>query len=396
MKIAYLSITGICLFALASCNKVHVRQGENIITMEAAASEQRIVKLSELCDSIAYIPLETPDTALIYSRLSYKSKSLNAGNQLFTWDGRATIKVGNSGLGPGEDIWWSDCVSTPDGYYSYGSKIIKYDKLGVYAGLEKNLAEDMEIALAAVGSRPIFYLGDTLLFLNPDLTIFRKIRMTPSWPEPTKFLVKPPTFSKFADNNDSVLFYNYTNDTIYRVLENGVSPRWILDVGESKIPLKYLLGNGSKYRMDTYHELTASGESTYTTETDNKLHINSLYETSNFIFISWERMRDWNDYHRNYAKPYPQIAYYNKKSGATVAVSGRGGFVDDLGVMGAFFPKGTHGENLVCSVWPYELREKVDSLANIGKPVDKRLTLMLDTIPDDANPIIIMAHLKKM
>ncbi|MDR1200229.1 MAG: hypothetical protein LBL58_01180 [Tannerellaceae bacterium] len=179
-------------------------------------------------------------------------------------------------------------------------------------------------------------------------------------------------------------------------MNDYLSPRWIIDLKDQKVPLKHLLGSEEK-RLSAGGQLFQTGaleEWDYLKETDNKIRSFAIYETSSLLLIYWIKMKEFWQL-RNTEPNVFQIAYYNKKTGETVAVEGEG-FIDDLGCFGHFYPMlGANGNYMFNSYWPYELREIADKWKAEGKAIDKNLTDLLSTINDNDNPILIKIHLKE-
>ncbi|MBS6576816.1 hypothetical protein [Parabacteroides goldsteinii] len=91
---------------------------------------------------------------------------------------------------------------------------------------------------------------------------------------------------------------------------------------------------------------------------------------------------------------YPQIAYYDKRTGETVAVKGRG-FIDDIHHKETFFPRfGVYDNQLFAYFWPYELHEYIEEKQAAGNKVDQALLDLSGKVDDEDNPIFMIAHLK--
>ncbi|MDR0994842.1 MAG: 6-bladed beta-propeller [Tannerella sp.] len=391
---------------LASCShkttivKPAARKGIVSIPFAEAADKVRPAKLSEIADSVAYLPLETCDSSFIRSTyLDFMNRYIYGDRKVFNWKGKYLCTIGHSGQGPGEDGIRMIAI-TDDAFYSLGDKLVKYDTTGVYAGLETRYMNEYEspvvcpLEVTNAGNKHIaIFTGDTLYFFNSDLNIVKAERVVPPWPERTMELNRQIVRDYFTDYDDSVLFYNYANDTIYRLLDNSVSPRWVMDLGKEKLPLKYVLGDENRIFIATFNAYEGRPGADYYKLTDNKIHVHAVYETPDFLIIEWRRFRDYAELRHLAPLPY-QTAYYNKRTGQCVAVKGGDGFIDDLGVLGHFRPLGTHGDYMIRAYWPFELRKDADSLQHIGKTVDPHLVQMLDTIHDDSNPVLVMVHLK--
>ena len=49
---------------------------------------------------------------------------------------------------------------------------------------------------------------------------------------------------------------------------------------------------------------------------------------------------------------------------------------------------------MLSSFWPYELKDRIDSLEQRGEIVDKKLRNTLKNVKEEDNPILVLVHLK--
>lgn len=367
-----------------------------MIELSQALLNIRSVKLSEIADSITYVPLS--NEKLIGGRgfFNLSDNYIFAGSDVYDWNGNYKFKIGNRGQGPGEEVALYRVIECGRSFYSMGDKLIVYDEKGIYAGKERKIIGDHIIDLGCVGTSGIVTSTlDSLQFWNKDLNLISGMRVVPDWPEKSIMYSGNSLLRIFTANLDSVLFYNYINDTIYRVLDDKIEPRWVIDLKESKIPTKYLLGNEMN-RLSVGAKYYTNGNLSdweYLKDTDSKIRISSVYESTDYVFVYWFRLFDFWQL-RNLPPTKFQIAYFNKHTGKTVAVDGDG-FKDDISSLGTFYPfAGIHGNSMITSYWPYELQERVDSLQRCGEQVDKKLLDLLEKMSTEDNPIIVMVHLK--
>lgn len=377
--------------------KAEKEEIDPVIHLGIEASRMRTVKLSEIADTVIYMPLETGD-ALMNNNIKFRlsSRYIYQPPLVFDWQGQYVCTIGKRGQGPGEEVYLEKIMDKQNAYYSMADKLIAYDTQGEYAGVERNIREMHAFDLANAGSNLVLCLPDTLFFMTPDFNIVKERRVVDPWPEKTTIMSGNRVLRYFTENKDSVLFYNYFNDTIFRVKETTLEPRWIVELGNEKVPLEYLLGSeiarlgkGAKY-----FEAGQLASWEYLKETDNKIRGFAAYETDNMVFVLWLRLIEFNKL-RKLPDPILQIAYYNKGTGVTVAVDEQG-FVDDLSSLGTFYPVwGTHDNYMITSYWPYELRSQAEKIEQSGKEVDKNLKDLLSVVKDDDNPVLVMVRLKK-
>jgi len=97
----------------------------------------------------------------------------------------------------------------------------------------------------------------------------------------------------------------------------------------------------------------------------------------------------WRGYNESH------MALYDKQTGETVAIAGDG-LIDDIDNGMTFFPQyGICNNAMVSSVWPFELKEYIQKKAEKGESVSNRLIALADSLDDEENPILIIAHLKQ-
>lgn len=379
----------------ASSETTNPPEKSHKIELSEAISHIRPVKLSEIVDSITYFPLSN-NHLLSDSKTTLSENYLFVGANAFDWQGNYLFEIGNRGQGAGEEIYLNAIIEADQSFYSQGDKLIAYDNKGEFAGRERLIIDFHPLDMGrADTSGIVMYTLDSLYFWDKNLNLKKGMRVVPDWPEKSVMFTSNRLLRFFFTHRDSVLFYNYINDTIYRVLNDNIQPRWVIDLKEDKIPIKYLLGDelkrvetGAKYFMNSN---LSNWE--YLKETDNKIRAFSVYESEDYVFVYWFRLFDYWQL-RQLPPTKFQIAYFDKHTGKTTAVD-RDGFVDDISSLGIFYPiLGTHDNCMINTYWPFELQERMDSLQRIGKPVDKKLQDLLEKMSPEDNPIVVMAHLK--
>lgn len=367
----------------------------NIIELSDAISDLKTVKLSEIADSISYIPLS--NDIMIGNRVLFNAsdKYLYAGASVFDWDGNYLFEIGSRGRGPGEALYIGNVIDIDTAFYSVADKMIAYNDKGVFAKRERNVLDYHFLHMGRAGTNFATCKMDSIFFFSPELNLINAKRVAPDWAEETTVMNISGYLRFFAHNLDSTLFYNYVNDTIYRVFDNHIEPRWVINLKDDKIPLKHLLGD-EWTRLETggkYFTNNALESWDYIIETDNKVRIFSIYESPNCVFINWFFMAEYWSLRDLPAQQF-QIAYFDKQKQTTIAV-GRDGFIDDISSLGTFYPmSGVHGNCLLTSKWPHELMDKVEELQQQGLPVDEKLLDVLDRITEESNPVMVMVHLK--
>ena len=422
---------------LLSCSGKQQQQQEvvaqpvdNIIRLADAIDNQREVNLSEVVDSITYIPLETVQECLIRNTawFNYSPPYIICSRGVFDLNGKFVRTIGRIGQGPGEDpTLYMGSIFSNGHFYSYGHKLIEYNEDGKFSGNELQILTntqketDIPKKTGTIGwiddwapagrYLSIYNQPDTVYTVDRTFNILSAQRVIP--PSIPKVQLNNVGYSgikrAFTCNSDSTLFYNYYNDTIFRVTENGLQPRWTIDLKDYKISndisitrqnelYEQMLMVAHKTRNSTDRKAAIKAyldDCELTRLTKGKKAVDAVYDTDHYIFIIWHEsiispiLRGLED------EAYPQIAYYDKRTGETIAIKGPG-FTDDIHHKELFFPRfGIYDNKLYAYFWPYELHEWVETQQSKGKTVDKALLNLSASVDDEDNPIFMLAHLKK-
>lgn len=390
-------------------SKQVVKLKDDFIHFDTAVENLNEVSLSEIADSIKYIPIETCKNCLITrSGFSFTGQYITVNQLIFDWQGRFVRKIGQKGQGPCEDSnTILNILSTDSFFYSKGQKIIEYDSLGQCTGKEKQLyvGGKLEAPTGLINMPVAFNLAeqnfaiydypDSIFFLDRNFSILggnRVVDLSPSksMVAPGHRLIKYITF-----NGERSLFYNAFNDTIFEVQSQTLLPRWIVDMGIYKVP--------NDIYLDKYDVLLEKAAESYKNgsldkcelvqATDNKKRILSISETDDYLFILWSTILEFAEL-RGLENTYPQIAYYNKHTGELVGVKDHG-FIDDIHKGPDFLPLwGAFENRLISSIWPYELKEYIEKQQEDGHEIDKELLELSSRVEEESNPILIVVYLK--
>ena len=150
---------------------------------------------------------------------------------------------------------------------------------------------------------------------------------------------------------------------------------------------------------DAMGVLMSSGVSSYeSTEfaqlTDHKHKVIAAFETDKYIFFQMTEIILFAS-QRDKQPPDPYIVYYDKETGKTTRVNGKG-FVDDMLGMEFFYPQlGIYDEKMISYIWPFELFDYINECNDRGREVNPKLLALSKQLKEDDNPVLILFHLKK-
>jgi hypothetical protein len=393
-------------------------QKNNIIDIDAGLKNIQTVKLSEIADSVSFLPLETTNESLLGNRISFGAFDFSPSyifwyNKCFDWSGKFVADIGKRGNGPFEEPEGVQTVLYNDNhFYSKGSKFIEYDNTGIHTGKERNLyvikndANGSGLEGILVQGDCFFCTGNHFAVYNypTDILFFNKKNFeTVSTRKVLEVDSVLSIYHGFGSHKyvtyyqDHILFYNFMNDTIFYVTDRDVAPQWIVSYADqTRLSTNVMLNYG-----EYLNELMPIGsvpfeETELIRLTDGKHIVEAVYETDSYLFF---RMREVMLFAiprgKQPEEPGPYIIYYNKQTGKTTKVKG-GRFVDDLLGMDFFFPRlGIYDEKLITSIWPYKLLDYIEDCQDRGREVNPQLMALSKKINIEDNPILIFIHLIK-
>ncbi|RGN12047.1 6-bladed beta-propeller [Bacteroides fragilis] len=406
-------ILGVMILGFMACsNKKTVEPNpvvlDNIIHLSTAIKNVREeMMLSELVDSVSYVPLETKSNCMLGNtqRLTFSPQYIFYSNYCFDWNGRFLFRIGNQGQGACEDIYVhvADIVYLNNHFYGNASKIIEYDDRGKCTGKELSWYAQKtmdtapvgrmvnKVCFAPAGENLMFYnFPDTVYFINTDYEFVAKRSMMP-WNRkgiaPSMGSVKYTSYYK-----DTTLFYNFYTDTVFTVTPTSLVPRWVVELDEElRFPTRYLYEDGLLSEAFKCWESGNLENAKMIKLLDHKYMVSGVFETERFVFLLVYESMPFRELRKVPDTP-PLIAIYNKRTGETFAVKQ---VVDDLGGMKAFFPSwGAYNEKLLATIWPYKLKEFIEEEQSAGRTVAPQILNLMKRVREDDNPILIIANLK--
>lgn len=366
--------------------------------------------LSEWCDSITYVPLETNSQNFMRNpSLTITPEYIYQRNHLYNWNGKYVGQIGTLGQGPCEDYGEiiGSVIFINDHFYSMGAKLLEYDKDGICTGksfaLRGRKVSDHYRNFNRLGSIQkagdnivTFSYPDTVFFFSTDFEIIGLYPTGMTWERWNYAQNMNSPFRKvFTYYNDTTLFYNYFTDTVYYAAENTLIPKWIIHLNEKqKISSDYTYKYEEIFLGDYFSARNAGQlESSKGAKLlDHRIYVHSIHETDHHLFLlASEMMFSPKD------RGLPPLSFFticiDKRTGK---ISAAKKVIDDLGGLDDFAPKyGICNDIMVDVIWPYELKEFINKKKEANKPVDQRLIELSNKVDEEDNPILIFAHLKK-
>lgn len=368
------------------------------IDLTTILSNKEQVCLSTLIDTITYIPISNVIDIKDNPTFRLSEDNIIYSNQyLINWNGQFEKSVVKMGQGRCEDVY-PLLVTSLDYMYSLGTKIIQYDEKGNCINekplryyYEKTSANFQKISdIGSINNNLIAYaFPDSLFWIDQNLEILHQARVYFGESQQVYGVFSNPYRKQITSTSAThTCFYHFLNDTVYNILPDSVFPKWNIDFGKRKTPVKYLL-NLDKYIAKTLHEERVAG-SELLNKTDETFYVESVYETSKYVIIYYSEARFLPQL-RNMTPPRIQIAFYDKET-RNVITSGEDGFIDDILYGPNFKPLcGVYNDLLVSWIWPFELK---DYIKINEETVSSTLKEFSKSLNADDNPVLIIAKLK--
>ena len=393
-----------------STTQIECNELSNIIDLTAGFKNVQSVRLSEIADSVTFIPFETTQRSLMgmgQKNILFSSHYIFYYEKYFDWNGNYLGSIIKKGNGPFEEPEGGTLLFRDNHFYSKGSKLIEYDITGKPTGKVRNLYAAREFGLNDLLRRSggLFFIEEnfvaydfptTVYFINKNFEFVNSRIMT-------NVDSLQPVYQNIGESrfityyNDEVFFYNFMNDTIFRLTDTYLEPRWVVTFDDLlKLPTQVIL-DSRKLVRDMLIAMRSNGSIENTEliqQTDNKHKVIAAYETKSHVFFLMTEIIMYA-VPRGKTPPEPYIIYYNKNTGKTTRVNGKG-FVDDILGMEFFFPQlGIFEEKLITYIWPFELFNYIKECRESGRDVNPKLLALSKQVKEDDNPILILVHLKK-
>lgn len=283
---------------------------ESIVSVEI--SEEIInnnLDYSDLIDSIGIIKLETNDQSVIGSirKILVKNEKfyiydrMNRTIVIFNKNGKFINKLNRNGKGPGEYFELRDFdVDENDNIH-----ILSYNKILTYNS-SLDCTNERELQVIDNKKEPfyntLFLFDSEYIFLYRGCFGMRKFNNKPAlccidnknkiiseyFPVSFQYPYSHQTF--YRSDNKTYLSSTMGNDTIFKIMNSTLSPKWIIQFGDKKLTESYIIRN----RSDLYNKVT----------NDNLLGgIRNIFENEKYLCFIFNH------------GVLPKQAVYNKISG---------------------------------------------------------------------------------
>ena len=367
--------------------------GAKIIRIDPNSRQRRELTLSEIIDSITYIPLETNENCLlgtihwddfIYSD-NYILLMPKVDNKIYLFDktGHFIAQIGDVGAGPGEYLRYSAQLARID---EKNNQLIIYvtpPKQAMYYDLNGKFIESITLLFddipGLISFHHSFYLHKkenygrvpyTYTVLDTDFNIITK-NVKPvnySWKD---YLAYPavPLFSQYTYNKQVHIRESMLNDTLYVINDDfSFAPKYIINSGKYDVSVDLRSDDGFRFAK----------------EVRNCVILHSMFETDDYLFLLYEYQ----------TKRIP--CYYHKRENKVIHIaSSTSGIPNDFDGGLDFWPAYQNDKELVTFYDAYQLVEHKNKLKlQGGEEAIGRFDQMIRKIDSDDNPVMVIVTLK--
>ena len=379
-------------------NSIDNSSGEKIIRINPKSQYKGELLLSDIIDSIMYIPLETNENCMLGTIRGYFICSENyilfdnTDNKkyLFSRSGKYIAQIGNVGPGPEEYLYYGSDIAHIDEKNSQVIIVTSHPRRLMYYDFNGNFLESIPIPFdnligsieyynsniynfyimkeANMGKAPYTYtiLDTAFNILTQKIKPIQFSRKSETFAFPAT-----PSFSQYMYNNRVHIMENMLNDTLYEI-NNYFSfmPKYIINLG--------------KYSVTT--DIRSYDALSFLKEINNRVMLRSIFETDDYLFIIYEYQ----------GKRIP--VYFNKKNNKIYQMKNSlSGIPNDYDGGLDFWPLYQNNKELITFYDAYQLVEHKKSNKYSLKGTKESLTrfnhLVRNLEPDD-NPVMVIVKLK--
>ena len=383
-------LIALALLSVLSCKNQQTKSHNNVKVIHVDPKSNQGVPLSEVIEIVDIIYLETNDNGLVagvdklryYNGKFYMYQEFGARKALcFNADGKFLFQIGAEGKAAGEYITlralninpWKDRIELYDInqdkvlYYNYNANYIGFGKVGRktrhyaiidslnYAFFNDGEYEDLPYNLFITPQ-------DSFEVLHPCIPFQGQRDIMNN--------VNP-----FYEFDSSILFAFSLNDTIFSVTNKGVQPKYVLDLGEDRIPEDILEKSMQDIVTFAMSNLVPS-------------FISHLVENSNYISVSYF-----------YQIPNKNTIFLSKDNLDVINVFEP---VNDINYLPFPPPYCTMGEYFVTLIPAHEVvstynemkREYNQSPEKINTQAFTKLKSIANKLDENDNPILMVYRIK--
>jgi hypothetical protein len=388
----------ILFFALIwACNDSNSQKENHIPVIKLdplLSGKKEKVNLSEIAESIEYIPLETNERS-IFGRIVLPEEQIkffekgiliSDRNRLlhFSYQGDYIGEIGKRGIGPTEYANIRDFTINPRSqqiaiFSPPNQRAYIYDYTGVWT--KEFMVDFWPLHIASLGNDLVFAIpkGErkpngyhTLMYLSQENSEYQKLLIDHFDKKSSESIALSSNQRLYKINDSELSFWEFHYDTIWRISpDRTITPAFYLDYEENKLPRKYLFDKfiSQHDQKAQYVRLTGFFESNrfFFFDMDNKNKLNRIYfdkKQHTGANLRFDRKGKGNGYH---------FAFYNDMDGGL-----------------PFWPHGEVPDNRVFRlIYPHEL------LAHFTDEISaEKIGLPLHSLDKSDNPILMIVKLK--
>ena len=363
-----------------------------IIPFEKGVKNEKQIKLSEIAEKITFIPMETTDASLLNKVRANNIISVNGnivipcfnmGAFAFDENGKFIAPISRKGQGPAEFLRFVGVAGNSDLnliYVKDGRKMMAFRPDGTFVDefktpgalhWESSIVMQDSITLSSVinytGQRPYRLIltnaqGDTLK----------------AFPQYDRFEIPKGMNYIYINSKENFLYqykgesvyHDYYCDTLFTVTRDSLLPRYLLEMGEYKLPKDLRLE--AEFFSDDPDLAKKKAENYYRP---------IFFENDRYIVMPYTT---WNLHNRDLPT---ELMYYDRQTKECIKVEG-GAFVNDMMGDLPFCPDARIAENVLAEWW--EASELME-LTEEGVELPENLK----NLQEDDNGVLVLVHLKK-
>lgn len=359
-----------------------------IIPFEDGIKNVKTIKLSDIAEKVEWVPLETTDSSLVaHPKLNTVALvdgriyvPCSMGLLSFHENGKFAGSIARKGQGPGEYTHVLSIAADPVFNHIYllsPGKVLTYESDGTFAhesqtpvGWQFTVMND-SIYLMYIqnntGQRK-----DRLLMMNTEGDTLQHYQ------QPDRFEVPNGMNWYYTNGKESFLytyqdvnvFHDYYCDTLYTVTPDSLYPRFILQMGQYKLP--------ADLRLET--KMLTSERDQSLKKAENYLRP-TLFETDRYLVMPYTT---WNIAD---SKAIPQLMIYDREKQECIRAQ-NDAIANDMNGNVPFYPTARIADNvLMAYIEAPDLIEKAEHGAELPES--------LKGLKEDDNPVLMLVYLKK-